>query len=83
MKNIFWPPFWKKLRKLPKNLRPYELPQTSATVAVAVVLKSSATAVELRSSVKSVTALTWLKNADSAVPHAGVCISRYMDWQCS
>ena len=46
MKNTFQPPFWKKIRKLP--MKP------SATVAVAVGLKSLATAVELRPSSNTV-----------------------------
>ena len=50
MKNIFQPPFWKKLRKLQIKPSAVEWPQSSATVAVG--LKSSATAVELRPSVQ-------------------------------
>ena len=44
--------FWKKIRKLQIRPSVVEWPQTSATIAVAVGPKSSATAVELRPSVQ-------------------------------
>ena len=52
MKNTFQPPFCKKLRKLQIKPSAVGIASNSATVAVAVGLKSSATAIELRPSVQ-------------------------------